>query len=96
MAYKTIIYRYLVRQFSPSDTNLRAEMLGGEKSDQHHDPIITSRHDSDHDSKHIITLDVNEADKENGVLVSYSTLKIFRPTGGWSAFCSSVQKLSSL
>ena len=51
----SIIFRSLVRPFSSEDPNLRAEMLGGEKSDQNPTPIIKSRHDSDHGSKHIST-----------------------------------------
>ena len=51
----SVIFRSLVRPFSSEDPNLRAEMLGGEKSDQNPTPIIKSRDDSDHESKHIST-----------------------------------------
>ena len=51
----TIIFRSLVRPFSSEDPNLRAEILGWEKSDQNLAPVIKSLHDSDHDSKHIST-----------------------------------------
>ena len=51
----TIIFRSLVHPFSSEDPNLQAEMIGGEKSDQNLAPIIKLCHDSDLDSKHIIT-----------------------------------------
>jgi hypothetical protein len=64
---KTIIFRSLVRPFRSDDFNLRAERLGGEKSDPNPAPIVKSRHDSDHDSKHISTpVDNHAPDKENG------------------------------
>ena len=63
----SIIFRSLVRPFSPDDPNLRADMLGGEASDLQHAPIIKSRHDPDHGSKPISTSIANDdQDNENG------------------------------
>jgi hypothetical protein len=63
----TVIYRSLVRPFSPDDPNIRAEMLGGEESNLNLAPIIKSHHDSDHDSKHpTTTIGDSDENKENG------------------------------
>ena len=55
----TIIYRSLVRPATAEDSNLRAELLGGEEfedNDLPKNPIIISRHDSnDEDSKQTST-----------------------------------------
>jgi hypothetical protein len=73
---KTIIFRSLVRPFTFEDSNLRAELLGGEEVLEEVDPIIKSRSSVDGESKQVSTQPQENLDS---IPTSQHTNAMFNP-----------------